>query len=509
MERFRPISLNPTLPMLSESLSEAGWNCQMFLSDSHQNYRGIRLYHRQPQLQKDVLYLLRPTETGFPFDDYSYLCAAPLPGKANHLICPDQPDEVIMDQILEVFSLFRGWEESMDLLLYHGASLQELCELGAKLMENPICIHDDWFVMTAMTAEFSQIMEPEYLMSSTRGFIPRSVVEDFLYDSEYLETYAYHDARIWSTPDHKTSLYVNLWDGPLYKGRLLVAQKNRPFLHRDYLLAEALTQRAVVLLRRKEPGGDAIHQNMDDILFSLLQGKQTEASELAYLTDMLRWQKEDRLVCLRLKAQQSITPMMNQVLHSDLFQLFPGSYVLMAPQEQCVVINMSQSSITSAQIRHLLTAPCRDYCLYVGISFPVAGLPELSTAYYQAGAALDQLFRLRSSKWMLSFQECALDHLTHSLPSPLLPHHLVSPELTFLMDYDREKGTQYFDTLRAYLLQERDIPRTSQALIIHRTTLLYRLEKIRSLIHINLEDPWVRLYLIFSLWLLENAGTSR
>ena len=508
MEGMHPISLLPTLLMLAESLDRSGWSCDMHLADPDQGYRGIRLYHHQA-LKKDVLYLVRPTETAFPFDQYAYLCSAPLPGKANHLICPGYPDEVILDQLLEEFARFRGWEETIDLLLYRGASLQELCELGAQLLENPVCIHDDWFVMTAMTGEFAQIMEPEYLMSSAKGFIPRSVVEDFLYDGDYLETYAHHEAKVWHSPEYQDSLYVNLWDGPVYKGRLLAAKKNRDFLHRDFLLAEALAQRAVMILRRMQPGGADIRRNMDDILFALLQGKQAEPAMLAYMMDMLNWQKEDRLVCLRLKAQVSITPMMNQVLHSDLFQQFPGSYILMSAQEQCVVINLSRSGIPADQIPHRLALPCRDYCLYAGISFLVKGIHELNAAYYQAGAALEQLFRLRGSKWILSFHECALEHISRNLPAPLMPHHLISPELVLLRDHDREKGTQYFDTLREYLMQERDIPRTSQALIIHRTTLIYRLQKIQSLIRMDLDDPWQRMYLLLSLWLLKDKNTNQ
>ena len=74
-----------------------------------------------------------------------------------------------------------------------------------------------------------------------------------------------------------------------------------------------------------------------------------------------------------------------------------------------------------------------------------------------------------------------------------------------LIRYDQENGTQYFQTLREYLLNERDIPKTSEKLIIHRTTLLYRLKKIQSLVSVNLEDPWQRLYLMLSLWILSNS----
>ncbi len=507
MDTVFPMRLLPTMPMLAESLVRAGWNCEMVLSDEAQSYQGIRLYHRNQKLQKNVLYLLRPTETTFPFDEYSYLSAVPHPGKANHLICSDHPDEEILDQLLEVFSEFRSWEESIDLLLYRNASLQELCELGGRLLENPVCIHDDWFVMMAMTAEYAQLMEPEYWTSSTKGFIPKAVVEDFQNDNEYLETYSYHDAQLWQHAGNRKSLYVNLWDGTIYKGRLLVAQKNREFLRRDFLVAEVLTQRAVWLLHRKEPGEENIHQNMDTIVFALLQGRQPEQQDLVHLLNMLNWRQTDRFLCLRIRPQQNnSTVLAEHMLHSDLFRVFFGGYILLGSQEQCVVWNLSQHPDSVSQIHYLLAPLCRDYCLYAGISSPVTGIRELNVAYYQAGVALDQAFQRRNEKWILTFSECALDHITKTLPTPLSPSHIIAPDLLSLMAYDKENDTLYFDTLREYLLNERDIPRTSQALIIHRTTLLYRLKKIQSLIRLDLENPWQRLYLILSLWILDREN---
>ena len=68
MEGSRPLPLDPTLPMLAESLTQSGLICDIHLSDPKQSYRGIRLYHPRQNLQKNVLYLLRPTESDFPFD---------------------------------------------------------------------------------------------------------------------------------------------------------------------------------------------------------------------------------------------------------------------------------------------------------------------------------------------------------------------------------------------------------------------------------------------------------
>lgn len=503
MDTVGPIRLYPTMPMIVQAMEQLGWEVRSHIAQPQHAYRGIRLYHGQTPAE-DMLYLLLPEETRFPFDEYAYLSGTPHPGQANHLICPHHTDAQIMDFMLELFALYQSWENAIDMLLYRNGTVQELCELGAQLLENPVCIHDDWFVMVAATREFAQIMEPEYMLSSAKGFVPRAVMEDFQHDSDYLETYSHREAQIWEAPERNwQTLYVNLWDGNLYKGRLLVGRKNRSFRHRDFLLAEVLAQRAVLLMRRKQLGEETLYQNMDDLVFSLLQGKQPETLALKHFLELLRWKERDLYLCIRVKGQQNTDLVMDRMLHSDLFRSFPGSYVLLSGQEQCVVLDLGQTGEPVSRIRHALAPVCRDYCLYAGISDPVSGIRELNAAYYQAGAALDQAFRLRSDRWIITFSQCVLEHLMQTLPAPLTGSHLVAPELTALREYDREKGSQLFETFREYLLRDRDIPQTAQALIIHRTTLIYRLNKIRSMLAVDLEDPWQRLRLMLSLWILE------
>ena len=47
------------------------------------------------------------------------------------------------------------------------------------------------------------------------------------------------------------------------------------------------------------------------------------------------------------------------------------------------------------------------------------------------------------------------------------------------------------------------IPATAAELIIHRTTLTYRLGKIAELTRLNLDNPDLRLYLLLSFQLLD------
>lgn len=510
MDSTQLLQFLPTMEMISEALAQAGIACHCTVLDAKTVYRGIRLYAAGQPVQEDLLYLLRQPEPDFPGDVCACASVQEIPGLGDRLWCPDITPEELLNFLLAFFAECQQIQYRIDRVVFHNLGLQALCDLGAELLENPVCIHDDWFIMTAMSQGMESIMAPEYVASSSKGFVPRVIVEDFKQDSDYLETYVYRGARIWEGIDGApSSLYVNLWDATIYQGRLLVIQHNRLFRRRDFLLAEVLAQGAVFLLSRKQLGEPQPYQGMDDIVFHLLQGGQPEPAEINQLLATLHWKQTDQFLCARLKGQQTTAAtILEHVLHSDLFQLFPGSYILFNGREQCLVVNLTRKPLSAPQLRHLLAPLCRDYCLYAGLSAPVSGLRELNLAYYEAEVALNQAFQMRSEKWIVFFSDCVLSHILNNLPQPLQPWDLISPALRILRRHDLDKGTQYFETFRAYLLQERNIPRAAQTLIIHRTTLLYRLEKIQSLIQVNLDDPEQRLYLLLSFWIWDRIGSQ-
>ena len=508
MDRNKLLHLHPTLAILASELELLGVPCRQEGRFSDETFRGICLYTCAEPVP-DLVYILRPEDAlRFPVDRCAYICTQPISGSAPHLFCPDLDTCALLSVLLELFARWQSWELQLDHMVYRNAPLHELCQLGETILRNPICIHDDWFIMVATSQGLPKVMPPEYIMSSSKLFVPKVVVDDFKFDTDYLETYQHRSAQYWrSAPNVPGCLYVNIWENAVYLGRLLVVESASGFRPMDYLLAEVLTQRAALLLQQRKLGQPhpQSYRSLDDILFDLLHGKQPDVSEENQLMASLNWSKSDKFTCIRVQGQQTeYSHVIAHALHSDLFCTFPDCYILFNGHQQCIVLNLSLHPTTLPRIRHALAPLCRDYCLYAGISSPVQGTRQLHLAFHQTEVALSQAFRLRNDHWIIPFSECALDYIFSSLHSPLQPVHIAAPELQLLMSHDQEKGTQYFETLRTYLLQERDIPRTAQELIIHRTTLQYRLKKILSMTELNLDNPWQRLYLMLSLWILDS-----
>ena len=74
---------------------------------------------------------------------------------------------------------------------------------------------------------------------------------------------------------------------------------------------------------------------------------------------------------------------------------------------------------------------------------------------------------------------------------------------------DSSTGTQLNETLRVYLQNHQSATKTAAALYIHRSTLLYRIEKIEAALKSDLTDPDELLYLMLSFYLMDQEEKSK
>ncbi len=78
----------------------------------------------------------------------------------------------------------------------------------------------------------------------------------------------------------------------------------------------------------------------------------------------------------------------------------------------------------------------------------------------------------------------------------------LNEKIAKLYHYDLINKTNYIDTLYAYILNERSLNEASKILYLHKNTILYRLDKIKNIANINLENYSEKLSYIFSIVLL-------
>ena len=234
--------LLPTMRMLFDELNDLGQPAELLREREGFQYRGIQVYSGQARPEPDLIYLVSKRWAGsFPVNTYAYISTIPLPGEQEHICCIRSDELTLLNILLDIFCRYRDWETQMNQLVYRGGSLNDLCCLGQKILGNPLCIHDDWFSVIAMTEDVPQLMALDSSPLSPLGAIPRHLVEEFKIDSDYTQTYAQQRVRLWiSSPALNSArcLYVNLWEGEIYRGRLLCLESENRLRSVHYLVTE-------------------------------------------------------------------------------------------------------------------------------------------------------------------------------------------------------------------------------------------------------------------------------
>lgn len=117
---------------------------------------------------------------------------------------------------------------------------------------------------------------------------------------------------------------------------------------------------------------------------------------------------------------------------------------------------------------------------------------------------MDDGLRKDQTIWCHKFPNLTFSHLLqeacHEMPAELF----CAPELLVLKNYDCQKETEYYLSLKTYLENKMIATQTAKALFVHHATMVYRLKRMQELTGIDYDDDDKMLYLYLSFKMLEN-----
>ncbi|ARK29939.1 helix-turn-helix domain-containing protein [Halalkalibacter krulwichiae] len=146
--------------------------------------------------------------------------------------------------------------------------------------------------------------------------------------------------------------------------------------------------------------------------------------------------------------------------------------------------------------------------LYLGIGGKTDTLKDYYVGYQQAVQALNVVSRRFSDIGFAVFDELGSYTVLHHLKDSEVAMLFIHKQLEALLQYSEGKSMDLFRTLRVYLSHNGSIKDTSEELFIHRSSLLYRLEKIQNLLHVNLDSSEDRFDLMMAYKLYDLYYTN-
>ena len=245
---------------------------------------------------------------------------------------------------------------------------------------------------------------------------------------------------------------------------------------------------------------DKLFETAEDILMHLLDGGFSSAAHFqlqasgTYLADF----HPRAFALIDLETYHSAY-LGKRHLKEDLEAQIPDSHPLLYKGDVFLFLHREGDGGIFSEL-------AEEFQLKILISAPIDDLFTLPQLYRTAREALELMKDARfHGEAVCSAQQLRTPLLLKNLEGR---GDLVSPELRRLAVHDREKGTQYCETLYHYLTCCHSLIKTSNALYTHRNTVLYRIRRLQEDFLIPLEDPSLHADLLLgvSLILFESKG---
>lgn len=417
--------------------------------------------------------------------------------------------------IEHVFFCFDLWEQQLLAAEDDSPSLavfQTFLDVSSDIFENGLSVmNNDFQILFQDAVNIRSGGYHEYGLQRDYS-IPPTVVNYFKSDKNYQRISTERDVFYYEGDvlPHRV-LCKNIFLNDTFLFRIILTECIRPFRKTDEVLLEYLSTHFVRCLRQLAPqqafGKEALSRLLCEALDSGKINRQAIESEL----NKLSWDCRDtfRIACIHAGFGDLFLSTLSYYSFTWMNR-FPGTFAFPYQDTLIVVINESKAGSAdaySAQLRLFI----RENNFRMGISNFTDDLYKIQTMYRQAETALSIGLSEKPMEWIHWFSKYTLPYIYNLLTHNSELGQLFSPIYYQLERYDKENASSYLETLRVYLQCRMNTVQAAKELYIQRSTMIYRLKRIREIIGKDFEgsEDLLHLYLTFSIVERENERRTQ
>ena len=506
-----PFKLN--MNILHDALSERYPGTVLQAPDEAAFLEDVRLFTPDQSLVSQHVYIIRGEEAHLLPPGMERLCfivagesdAPAIPGSCYVLRIRGEADVFrILACAQDVFEKYRNWNLQLHAVLDMDSPLEAMLQVSRDIFHNPIFVHDVGFNILAYSHRAPGMLVWEQDPRTGNHIVPLSLINDFKVEPAYLATLATTEPSLYP-PEQRgyPILYMNIWRDGRYEGRICVDELETPILPGQYLAIGHLAKLIVRSLGNHSLMQFNLENSITEFFCSYLSGAVEDQTQIMKMLQLLNWKRYDSYLCLRLDARQQDIRMKSSAAALGHIELqVPNSHAFIYQEGISVIVNLTYSHSRISDVVSRLAILLRDGLMKMGTSTEIKDFLLIPQGHEQAVTALNLGLQSTSMRWCYRFDDYFLEFL-HMKAAEVLPPQLLCPQkLIDLRNYDRANHTDLYNTLKIYLEMERNVLQTANKLFIHRSTLFYRLERIRKIADVDLDDAQERLILRLSFYFL-------
>lgn len=406
----------------------------------------------------------------------------------------------IANRYHDILNRFTGWDREFHQKLMHNGTLDELLDLTAQWISEPIEIFDPSFNVIAASRHHDGQVHG-FTFSSGLGYTP----------PEYMSRI--QQLNLLSQVQNSVTGIVK----PSISGEF--SGEKTYNIYRCFKINDKIVGYSTIFCGESVPSQgyqdicELFFQNLD-MYFTITQ-KYDKTTSYMYeylLSALIRdYQKpdskwlSDRLQYVKL-PKHGVFALIKFDFYRDkkyngyacslLQKYFPTLNIFLHEDEVYMLVAMNEGTLfyqTKENLRNIISQTEKQFgtshhwqCY---ISNPFLSLPDIYYAHRQCNE-LQEIVSARSSRSNREYfyEDYTIHHAFYHLEKQYDLHFLIWPLFLEIKKYDREHHTSFIDTLKQYLDNDCNLTRTAKAMHMHRNSVENRLKKIEILFHIDLSS---------------------
>jgi len=422
----------------------------------------------------------------------------------------DMPYSIIMQPIAEriintQLDSLRNIEYAHNRLmmaLLEGKSVTSICVILSDLISRDVYLFDNQFQLITLSSSNRESSE-EIINRISESLI---ISKDSVYECK-----AHHWASLYSELIKDELIYIPLDINRIRAMFLIIRLNSTPLLDYDYITMEnagtvithVLQQQQALLEKEWQLRGecldDLIWRNYTDINAALSRAKFFGVDLTKDFCIFVIDRTKSGLLISQSSSQDiemnfdETDRLRDPIRRAMSFANYP---ILIQNKVNAIVILVELPDVlehrdTITKICSLLTDTIKQNVsdhFIIGVSKMHTSIPEVKIAYKESITAVKCGYALKSKTNYVFFDDMGVFSFLYELQDSEAMRTFFDQKFAALINYDTEKDGDLINTLKTYFNCNCNIQKTSEALFLHKNSVIYRLNKIEQLTHSLLND---------------------
>lgn len=406
---------------------------------------------------------------------------------------------------MEFNSLLSNYSLKIVKTLSKESGLQALVDIGYEMLGNPFTITDFSTKLLSVTGKTKVTDDPVWNeLELNKNFIFQTYsyyVRNNLFDQVAKSESPFY----WSDPYCKYPRIIGKINiGDKNVALIVVCAHERNFEINDLEIVSFLCEVFSIELQKNKYINYSKELSQQSFLHDLLEGKLVDEKMIDERMKILSLKFKKTMFVISLDiynldtTESTLAFMRNEIekkLVNSLAVIYNHTVVILAYCENETLF----LEVESKWLKTLIKA----HNLYAGISRSFSNIAEVREHYQESVKAIKLGNLVNKENNFFKYENYLIYDFIDSYSHDGKHKKIINRSLIKLIEHDKENGTEYARSFYAYLCSFKNIKDSASILNIHRNTMFYRIEKIESILNVDMNDGDVLFHLYLSYKILE------